>query len=340
MLGPDNAWWLRLLTGLRHWAAARLARSMVLRSYGCTKARGLEADPSELVRIPLDRLRIGTVIRRSGQNARHVAALSEVAAALPPIVVHRSSMTVIDGVHRVRAAQDSGSQWIDAVYFDGDDGQALLLAVRLNTAHGLPLSAADRKAAAEQALAYYPDWSNRRLAMAIGLSERAIAAIRRKSATTPRRETRPAAAVAVTTGDIQHRHERARTSSATPAAARRAGGGRASGSPTQSMANPALNTGHPLPVSRQPAPDRAYPTRALRNLCSDPAVSRTESGRRLLALLALIPADPEAWADLADNLPPYHAALIADLAAQQARNWAALARTATRHAVTENHTAA
>ncbi|MFE2958007.1 ParB N-terminal domain-containing protein [Nocardia tengchongensis] len=308
MLGPDNAWWLRLLTGLRHWVAARLARSMVLRSYRCTKARGLEADPSELVRIPLDRLRIGTVIRQSGQNARHVAALSEVAAALPPIVVHRSSMTVIDGVHRVRAAQDSGSQWIDAVYFDGDDGQALLLAVRLNTAHGLPLSAADRKAAAEQALAYYPDWSNRRLAMAIGLSERAIAAIRRKSATTPGRETHPVAAVSVAPADFQHRYERT----------------------------------HALPVSRrpEPAPDRAYPTRALRNLCSDPALSRTESGRQLLALLALIPADPEAWADLADNLPPYHAALIADLAAQQARNWAALARSATRHAVTENHTAA
>lgn len=311
MLGPDNAWWLRLLTGLRHWVAARLARSMVLRSYRCTKARGLEADPAELVRIPLDRLRIGTVIRQSGQNARHVAALSEVAAALPPIVVHRPSMTVIDGVHRVRAAQDSGSQWIDAVYFDGDDGQALLLAVRLNTAHGLPLSAADRKAAAEQALAYYPDWSNRRLAMAIGLSERAIAAIRRKSATAPGRETHPVAAVSVAPADLQHRYERA-------------------------------HVGHALPVSRrpEPAPDRAYPTRALRNLCSDPALSRTESGRQLLALLALIPADPEAWADLADNLPPYHAALIADLAAQQARNWAALARSATRHAVTENHTAA
>ncbi|MFE3797012.1 ParB N-terminal domain-containing protein [Nocardia tengchongensis] len=308
MLGPDNAWWLRLLTGLRHWVAARLARSMVLRSYRCTKARGLEADPSDLVRIPLDRLRIGTVIRQSGQNARHVAALSEVAAALPPIVVHRSSMTVIDGVHRVRAAQDSGSQWIDAVYFDGDDGQALLLAVRLNTAHGLPLSAADRKAAAEQALAYYPDWSNHRLAMAIGLSERAIAAIRRKSATTPGRETHPVAAVSVAPADFQHRYERT----------------------------------HALPVSRrpEPAPDRAYPTRALRNLCSDPALSRTESGRQLLALLALIPADPEAWADLADNLPPYHAALIADLATQQARNWAALARSATRHTVTENHTAA
>ncbi|MGW4355758.1 hypothetical protein ACWELJ_27075, partial [Nocardia sp. NPDC004582] len=184
MLGPNNAWWL-LLLGVRQWLAARLMRSMGLRTYRCVNVRGLEPNPTQIVRISLDRVRIGAALRQSGENARHVAALAEVAAALPPIVVHRPSMTVIDGAHRVRAAQSSGSQWIDAVYFDGDDGQALLLAVRLNTAHGLPLSAADRKAAAEQALAYYPDWSNRRLGMALGLSERAIAAVRRRTASLP-----------------------------------------------------------------------------------------------------------------------------------------------------------
>ncbi|WP_458689681.1 hypothetical protein [Nocardia tengchongensis] len=271
---------------------------------------GLEPNPAEIVRIPLDRLRIGAGVRQSGENAKHVAALSEVAAALPPIVVHRSSMTVIDGAHRVRAAQCSGSQWIDAVYFDGDDGQALLLGVRLNTAHGRPLSAADRKAAAAQALTHYPDWSNRRLSMAIGLSERTIAAIRRRTAAAGG-ETRTVTVPAAAPGEVHCRAERVRT-----------GPGR--------------------PASRRPDPaaDRAYPARALYKLCSDPTLRRTESGRQLLALLAAIPADPEAWADLTANLPPHQAALIAELAAEQARNWAALARSATRRPVAEEHTAA
>ncbi|MFC9996916.1 ParB N-terminal domain-containing protein [Nocardia sp. NPDC127526] len=134
------------------------------------------------MRIPLYRLRIESMVRKAGEVARHIDALSDVAAALPPIVVHRPRMTVIDGLHRVRAAQACGAQWIDAVYFDGDDGQAFLLAVQLNNAHGLPLSTSDRKAAAERALTFYPAWSNRKLGEVVGLPERVIADIRKRSA--------------------------------------------------------------------------------------------------------------------------------------------------------------
>ncbi|WP_051177897.1 ParB/RepB/Spo0J family partition protein [Nocardia concava] len=146
-----------------------------------------ELAEAELVRIPLDRLRIENLVRISGENARHIDALAEVAGTLPPIVVHRPSMTVIDGAHRVRAAQSAGAQWIDAVYFDGDDAEVLLLAVRLNSGHGLPLSAADRRAAAEQAMSFFPEWSNRTLAEAVGLSERAIAGVRKRRSVNPRR---------------------------------------------------------------------------------------------------------------------------------------------------------
>ncbi|GAB4584784.1 hypothetical protein [Nocardia sp. IFM 10818] len=144
----------------------------------------LDTLPSAFVRIPLYRLHIESMVRKSGEVGRHIDALSDVAAALPPIVVHRPRMTVIDGLHRVRAAQACGAQWIDAVYFDGDDGQALLLAVQLNNAHGLPLTTSDRKAAAERALAFYPAWSDRKLGEAIGLPESVIADIRKRLATT------------------------------------------------------------------------------------------------------------------------------------------------------------
>ncbi|MGW4352404.1 malate:quinone oxidoreductase, partial [Nocardia sp. NPDC004582] len=94
----------------------------------------------------------------------------------------------------------------------------------------------------------------------------------------------------------------------------------------------------PRPIQR--CPDRAAPPPALRTLGSDPALHRTESGRRLLDLLAVVPADPATWAELICDLPPYQAAFLAELAAEQAENWSALARAATRQAVTEETTAA
>lgn len=183
MLRLDSAWWVCFRDDLRHrittWPVTRTLRLAC--SHSDTHHHGPDSAP--VVRIPLYRLRIDHRIRRSGENIRHVNTLSDVAALLPPIVVHRSNMTVIDGAHRVRAAHHTGAQWIDAVYFDGDEAQAFLLAVRLNNTHGLPLSAADRMAAAEQALTFYPDWTDYQLAQAIGLSERAIALIRKRALT-------------------------------------------------------------------------------------------------------------------------------------------------------------
>ncbi|GAA0664744.1 hypothetical protein GCM10009535_50600 [Streptomyces thermocarboxydovorans] len=57
-----------------------------------------------------------------------------------------------------------------------------VLAVKLNSSHGLPLTLADRKAAALQMLADFPEWSNRRLAGIVGLSDKTVAALRRRSA--------------------------------------------------------------------------------------------------------------------------------------------------------------
>ncbi|MFC7843754.1 transcriptional regulator, partial [Streptomyces sp. NPDC057382] len=90
-------------------------------------------------------------------------------------------MTVIDGVHRLRAVERSGATHISAVLFNGDERQAFLLAVKLNSNHGLPLSLADRKAAALHLLADFPEWSNRRLAGVVGLSDKTVAALRQRS---------------------------------------------------------------------------------------------------------------------------------------------------------------
>lgn len=254
-----------------------------------------ELADAELVRIPLDHLRIENLVRVSGQNARHIDALSEVAGALPPIVVHRPSMTVIDGAHRVRAAQSAGAQWIDAVYFDGDDAEALLLAVRLNRGHGLPLSAADRRAAAEQAMSFFPEWSDRTLGEAVGLSERAIAGVRKRRSVHPRR--------------IRLDQPK----------------------PPRQMLDRARRAGrfcleHPSRATHSDQPP------ALQALRTDPALAATAAARQLLLAFESLPWDPAVWSALSEDLSPHSAASIAELARRQAENWAALADSARRQA--------
>jgi len=88
-------------------------------------------------------------------------------------------MGIIDGVHRVQAAILRGQKEIDAEFVDGSSEDAFVLAVRVNVDHGLPLSLADRKAAAERILDTHPDWSDRAIAAAVGLSHKTVGAIRR-----------------------------------------------------------------------------------------------------------------------------------------------------------------
>ncbi|AYF77982.1 hypothetical protein D7D52_33870 [Nocardia yunnanensis] len=267
---------------------------------------------SEIVRIPLDRLHIESLVRISGENPRHIDALAQVAGALPPIVVHRPSMTVIDGAHRVRAAQAAGAQWIDAMYFDGDEGEALLLAIRLNRRHGLPLSAADRKAAAKRALSLFPEWSNRMLGEMIGLPERTIAGIRRQPHVIGRvhwgRERR-----------TEQRHA-----------------GQYCGESTDSVTRQAIRTDHSSAVPHAHAPTQS--AHLSTSVAHSPAAQSASAAGHAPNSAAqhtsstVAAGDPTLWADLLHTLPPQSAALLADFARRQADNWAALADAAARRA--------
>lgn len=77
-------------------------------------------------------------LRLAGESAEHAHLLAESDAVLPPIVVHRDTMRVIDGVHRVRAALIRGDVEVPAVFYDGSDEAAYILAVQANVLHGLP----------------------------------------------------------------------------------------------------------------------------------------------------------------------------------------------------------
>jgi ParB-like chromosome segregation protein Spo0J len=116
--------------------------------------------------------------RSGGVDSAHVQRLIEADWPLPPIVVHRPTMRVIDGFHRVAAAVQLGLDEIDAYVIDGSVESMFVLAVRANVTHGLPLSLADRRRAADRILCTHADWSDRAIASATGLSAKTVRGIR------------------------------------------------------------------------------------------------------------------------------------------------------------------
>ncbi|MEE3922534.1 ParB/RepB/Spo0J family partition protein [Micromonospora sp. BRA006-A] len=148
--------------------------------------------------LPIACLRAADSPRLAGEDDLHAQTLAETDAPLPPILVHRGTMRVIDGMHRLRAAVLRGETQIAARLFDGTVEAAFVLAVQANVTHGLPLSLADREAAAQRILRSHPHWSDRAVATAAGLrgedrGEHPPAGHRGPRRARPARPRRPAA---------------------------------------------------------------------------------------------------------------------------------------------------
>jgi ParB-like nuclease family protein len=133
--------------------------------------------------VPVSALSPGLHLRRGGTNAAHVQLLIDAdSSELPPILVQEDGCRVIDGLHRLEAAKLRGDHVIKARFLDCTDSEALVLAMEANSAHGLPLSKADRVSGAKRVLTAYPDWSDRAIAGVTGLSAKTIASLRSRSA--------------------------------------------------------------------------------------------------------------------------------------------------------------
>jgi hypothetical protein len=133
------------------------------------------------VLLPINALRGTLSPRETPVATEHVRLLVDSIDRLPPISVHARSMAVIDGVHRVAAHRLVGRQRIAAILFDGDLRDALILAIRANVVHGLPLTLRERRQAAVQVLRAHPDRSDRWIATTCGLSHVTIGKIRHAS---------------------------------------------------------------------------------------------------------------------------------------------------------------
>jgi ParB-like chromosome segregation protein Spo0J len=156
---------------------------------GAASADSGAPDPMSMVEllpeisVPVNSLVPGFHLRLTGTDAAHVRLLADAAGAvqLPPVLVQKRGARIIDGMHRVEAAKLRGEWAINARVVDCTDEEALVLAVKSNTLHGLPLTRADRISSAKRILATHSNWSDRKVAVITGLSAKSIASLRNNS---------------------------------------------------------------------------------------------------------------------------------------------------------------
>ncbi|PWW60355.1 ParB-like nuclease family protein [Actinokineospora spheciospongiae] len=320
----------------------------------------------ESVRVPLRELLPADSPRLAGEDADHVRTLAEAEAEKPPIIVHRSTMRVIDGMHRLRAAAARGEDEIAVRFFDGDLKEAFILAVRANINHGMPLSFADRTAAAGRIILSHPNWSDRAIARTVGISAKSVSKVRFKMlgestqvagrigadgrerpvnsspdgrlraaeflANNPDASLREAAAVAdvsvSTVNDVRNRLHR----------------GEDPVLPSQRGTVESSTADAPAASGRSRPERRDDPARSglgiLQHLTQDPSLRFSEPGRDLLRVLHLTAVSSVKWPTLIGAIPDHQVGVVADLVEEFAIQWKDLAEQIRSKACATPHAAA
>ncbi|WP_327288732.1 ParB N-terminal domain-containing protein [Streptomyces sp. NBC_01198] len=321
-------------------------------------APGISVESHPIRIIEIDRLVLIGSPRSTGEDPVHTRALAEI-ADLPPVLVHRATMQVIDGMHRVRAALLNGRSVIKARLVDCDSATAFVLAVRANVTHGLPLSPQDRRTAAEFIIALHPNWSDRAVAAAAGLSDKTVSALR----AAPASEAQQPRDRIGRDGRVRPLNSAARRRQAAVMIAERPDAGlreiaRATGLSPATVRDVRLRTDRgedPVPAKyreapgtsglvpracpepQEAAPEAAAPVRRptngpgvdgralLAKLMSDPSLRFSEAGRVALRWLHHHAVDLDSCRGVGGTIPDHWSAPVADLARSCATAWLTLA---------------
>jgi hypothetical protein len=314
------------------------------------------------VSVPVGSLVPGFHLRHEGTDAAHVRLLADAAGSvrLPSILVQKDGSRIIDGMHRLEVAKLRGEWNISARIVDCTDEEALVLAVKSNTLHGLPLSRADRISSAKRILAVHLDWSDRVVAGITGLSAKAIASIRNSSTggaqfngkrlgrDGKRRPVLPAEgrqrvaeyihahpeatlreiakATDVSLGTVHGVRERIRRAA-----------GQAAGAPERAADHVACRP-VPVPPPSLPAPVRPSPVRVIQvvgggnaqrlgwsaiaaKLAADPTLRYTEGGRAFLRWMAAHSMQADEWQEFIDAIPQHWLKDVSRIAANMSEEW-------------------
>lgn len=264
---------------------------------------------------------------------------------LPPILVHWPSLRVIDGMHRTKAAILQGQTHINARLFEGQPEEAFVLAVEANVKDGLPLTLAERTAAATRILVSHAQWSDRAIASITGLAGKTVGELRRRALEgVPQPERRigrdgrarplDTAQGRRTAGRLFAEHpeaslrEVARKAGISPGTARdvrdrlrrgedvvpprRLSPGRKSRAAQSSSCRTAAAAGMRLP-------DQELNT-IFKDLCRDPSLRHTDTGRLLLRMLEMHLSGAH-WEQISSCVPAHHTGRVAAAAKECAQVW-------------------
>lgn len=307
----------------------------------------VDRDVVEEVEISL--LAVSGSPRTAGEDMAHVETLATSQAQFPPIIVHRPTMRVIDGSHRLLAAKLLGRRTIAVRFFEGAEEDAFVLAVQSNIAHGLPLSLADRKHAAERVIGTHPQWSDRMIASVTGISARTVAEIRRGAGAdfagvsgrvgrdgrvraTDVTEGRRLAQELITKDPGLSLRQVARAAGISPETVRDVRNRLRRGEDPLPRGRPRELPGGGAADPRVPRPGFARtvvaaagsapsPAVVVERLRADPALRFNENGRDLLRLLNIHTLRAEDWSKIVDSVPPHCTEKIAQLARDCADKW-------------------
>jgi ParB-like chromosome segregation protein Spo0J len=313
-----------------------------------------QSGAGEAQSVPIALLHTADSPRLQAEDPDYVRMLMQVEGELPPIVVHRPTMRVVDGMHRVRAALLRGDDRIAARFVDVPEEDLFLLAVRLNADHGMPLSPADRRAAAARILGSHPHLSDRAVAAATGLASKTVRNVRaqhgasssasqirigrdgrrrplsaaegRRSAgaliradpRTPLRQIAKQSGISLgTAADVRDRVLRGEN----PVPGEETTGvEEAAGVESDShTAEPVVST-HRRVVLPEFGGQRDAAV-VMRILVSDPSLRFTQTGREMLRWLSTRVIDPQDWRALVDEMPAHCTGTVADLARRCSDTW-------------------
>ncbi|HEX7308057.1 ParB/RepB/Spo0J family partition protein [Lentzea sp.] len=282
--------------------------------------------------VDIKALRPAESPRLSGCDEEFVRSLASSGAHLPPIVVHRATMRVVDGTHRLKAAALRGCRSVEVEYVDGPAEDVFRLSVSLN----LPtLSTADREAAARRLLRSHPRRSDRAIAASTGLAAKSVGVLRRavggQAAVRVGRDgkVRPvnsAAGRRLAGQVISERPEAslrdiARLAGVSPGTVRDVRRRLDAGlDPVPERMRAAERAEVPAPRTGVRTPEATLPV-----LRRDPSVRFTEHGRVALRWLEVHAVSQGEWGAVVAGMPSHCRELVADLARGCAEAWVEMA---------------
>ncbi|WP_245777773.1 ParB/RepB/Spo0J family partition protein [Lentzea xinjiangensis] len=272
--------------------------------------------------------------RLGGFSEEFVRSLASSGAQLRPIVVHRPTMRVVDGAHRLKAAALRGCRSVEVEYVDGPAEDVFGLSVSMNVA---TLSTADREAAARRLLRSHPQRSDRAIAASTGLAAKSVGVLRRavggQAAVRVGRDgkVRPVNSAAgrrlagqmITERPDASLRDIARAAGVSPGTVRDVRRRLSAGlDPVPERMRAAERAGGDAPVART---EVRAPGATLPILRRDPSLRFTEHGRLVLRWLETHAVAPGEWATVVPGVPSHCRELVADMARGCAEAWAEMA---------------